>query len=222
MLGGDSFEFIYWLRPGLEPVTPRTGEETVEIIRERLRRLGISNVYVTSSASGRIRLTLSGHLTNRIQGLIDEVRSPAQLYFYDWEPNLIGPERSLGAHPGQRAPRGAIERAEAEWKAAGRSTTSSEDRQLMFSGALPSAYAAVLLASELAPQPDCASCSIAKTRYYLFQSTAPHSLIGGPEFSESDLYITPTARKQVASGMVLAVPPGIVVVSEEPLSRVVP
>ena len=39
----------------------------------------------------------------------EQVGTTAQLYFYDWEPNLIGPERAIGGHPGQQPPKGAIE-----------------------------------------------------------------------------------------------------------------
>ena len=31
---------------------------------------------------------------------------PARLFFYDWEPNLIGRERAIGGHPGQEPPAG--------------------------------------------------------------------------------------------------------------------
>ncbi len=30
----------------------------------------------------------------------EQVGTTAQLYFYDWEPNLIGPEQAIGGHPG--------------------------------------------------------------------------------------------------------------------------
>jgi hypothetical protein len=37
-----------------------------------------------------------------------------------WESDLIGPERTIGGHPGKQPAAGALARAEREWKAAGR------------------------------------------------------------------------------------------------------
>ena len=34
------------------------------------------------------------------QRAIDQVGTTAQLYFFDWEPNLIGPEKVIGGTPG--------------------------------------------------------------------------------------------------------------------------
>ena len=36
----------------------------------------------------------------------EQVGTTAQLFFYDWEPNLLGPERVIGGHPGQQPPAG--------------------------------------------------------------------------------------------------------------------
>src|ERR1700760_1563934 len=49
----------------------------------------------------------------------EQVGTTAQLYFFDWEPNLIGQERTIGGHPGQQAPPAAVKKLEKEWKAAG-------------------------------------------------------------------------------------------------------
>ena len=67
----------------------------------------------------------------------EQVGTTAQLYFFDWEPNLIGPERAIGGHPGQAAPDAALEKLEKEWKEAGRNPKSSENQRLIVSGAFP-------------------------------------------------------------------------------------
>jgi SecD/SecF fusion protein len=190
-------------------------ERSIEIIRERIDRLGVSEPEVSRLGSTEISVSLPD-VTNARRA-IEQVGTTAQLYFYDWEPNLVGREHAIGGFPGHQPPAPALAAALAEWKAAGRGTKSTEDKQLIFSGALPSAYDAVLLASKQKPVPNCASCSTAKSRYYLFATGKSHRMLAGPEFSREDLYISATGKKRPHTGMVLVVPPGTVVVYEQPL-----
>ena len=48
---------------------------------------------------------------------------------------------------------------------------SFENEALIASGAYPNAYQAALLAAKQEPDEDCEKCSVAKTRYYLFEKT---------------------------------------------------
>ncbi|HEV7563260.1 MAG TPA: protein translocase subunit SecF, partial [Solirubrobacterales bacterium] len=146
----------------------------------------------------------------------EQVGTTAQLYFYDWEPNLIGPEKAIGGHPGKEPPAKAFKESEERWKKAGRKTTSVENRQLIAAGAYPTAYEAALLAAEQEPASDCSNCSIAKPRYYLFEKAPPHELLAGPELSKQDLYVSPTGEKIPKDGIVVEVPAGTLLVSEYP------
>lgn len=70
-----------------------------------------------------------------------------RLGLYDWEASLIGPERTIGGHPG-RAPRArALSRAKREWRAAGRAVNRPPNPQLIRAGAFPTKYRAAKLAS---------------------------------------------------------------------------
>jgi SecD/SecF fusion protein len=188
-------------------------DRSIEIIRERIDKLGVSEPEVSRLGETEISVSLPD-VTNA-QRAIDQVGTTAQLYFYDWEPSLIGREKVIGGKPGRQPAPGPLKQAEEEWKEAGRKPKDPKNQRLIFSGAFPTAYGAVQLASEQEPVPDCTKCSTTKPRYYLFSEDTKHKLFAGPEAKVEDLYISPTGLKRPHKGEVLKVPPGTVVVSEE-------
>jgi SecD/SecF fusion protein len=198
-------------------------ERSIEIIRERVDELGVAEPEVSRLGTTEISVSLPD-VTNA-QRAIDQVGTTAQLFFYDWEPNLIGREKAIGGFPGRQPPPQLIEEANQEWTTAGRSPGKRENQSLIFSGAYPTAYAAVKLAAEQKPEPDCTECSTNRPRYYLFSSDSAHELIAGPEFAKKDLFITATGEQRAGKDCdekteqcpeVLVVPPGTIVVSELP------
>ena len=189
-------------------------EQSIEIIRERIDRLGVSEPEVSRLGTSEISVSLPD--VTDAQRAIDQVGTTAQLYFYDWEPNLVGREKAIAGVPGREPPAGALNEANQEWTAAGRSTAKRENQQLIISGAFPTAYAAVQLAAEQKPEPECTDCSTNRSRFYLFSDDSNHDLIAGPEFARKDLFVTATGKKLTAKGEVLKVPPGTIVVSELP------
>ncbi len=209
-------ELIYEGQPTgqVKEVTGEDVDRSIEIIRERIDELGVSEPEVSRLGTSGISVQLPD-VTNA-QRAIDQVGSTAQLFFYDWEPNLIGPESALGAHPGQQPPPDALKQSEKRWEEAGRDVKSPENQQLIVSGAYPDAYGAAKLAAEQEPAEDCSNCSVAKPRYYLFEKDAPHDLIAGPELAKKDLYVSPTGEKRPRDGIVVEVPAGTILVSEYP------
>jgi SecD/SecF fusion protein len=189
-------------------------ERSIDIIRERIDKLGVSEPEVSRLGTTEISVSLPD-VTNA-QRAIDQVGTTAQLYFYDWEPNLIGREKTIGGVPGREPPPGPVKEADDEWTAAGRSISKRENQQLIIAGAYPNAYEAVKLAAEQKPEPDCTECSSDQTRYYLFAEDSKHKLLGGPEVNRKDLFISATGKKRAAKGEILEVPPGTVVLSELP------
>jgi SecD/SecF fusion protein len=200
-------------------------ERSIEIIRERIDKLGVSEPEVSRLGTTEISVSLPD-VTNARRAS-DQVGTTAQLQFYDWEPNLIGREQTIGGVPGREPPEAVLKEAEKEWSAAGRSTSKQENQQLIFSGAYPTAYGAVSLAAEQKPVADCSACSTTKPRYYLFDGTPQHDLIAGPEFSREDLFISATGKKRLRKKSckdgevgdcqtVLKVPAGTIVASEQP------
>jgi SecD/SecF fusion protein len=212
-------ELVYQGQPTgqVKEVTGEDIERSIEIIRERIDQFGVSEPEV--SRLGEDQITVSLPDVDNAQRAIDQVGTTAQLFFYDWEPSLIGPEKAIGGRPGQQPPAGPLKASEERWKEAGRDPKSIENEQLVFAGAYPNAYGAALLASEQEPDESCENCSVAKPRYYLFQKQEPHDLIAGPELAKKDLYVSATGEKRSRDGLVLEVPPGTIVVSEYPTDQ---
>ncbi len=212
-------ELVYQGQPTGQ-VTEVTGEDierSIEIIRERIDQFGVSEPEVSRLGTDQITVSLPD--VDNAQRAIDQVGTTAQLYFYDWEPNLIGPERVIGGRPGQLPPRGPLDESKERWEEAGRDPKSFENKQMINAGAYPNAYGAALLASEQPPAENCENCSVSKPRYYLFERGGKHDLIAGPELAKKDLFISPTGEKRPRNGLVLEVPPGTIVVSEYPVDE---
>jgi len=208
-------ELVYQGQPTgqVKEVTGADIDRSIEIIRERIDQLGVSEPEVSRLGTDQISVSLPD--VDNAQRAIDQVGTTAQLFFYDWEPNQIGPERAIGGHPGQQPPPGPLKQSEERWKDAGRNTGSLENKQLIFAGAYPDAYGAVKLASEQPAAENCDNCSVSKPRYYLFDPKT-HDLIAGPELARKDLYVSPTGEKRSHEGIVIKVPAGTIVVSEYP------
>jgi SecD/SecF fusion protein len=195
-------------------------EDSINIIEKRINNLGVSEAEVARLGNKNITVGLPGVTdANRAS---EQVGTTAQLFFYDWEPNLLGPERLIGGHPGQQPPPEAVKKLEKEWKEAGRNPESFESGALIASGAYPNAYQAALLAAKQPPKSkeECEKCSVAKPRFYLFEDNAKHKLLAGPELSEKDLYESPTGETLSKNGTaVVEIPAGTVLVSELPTDQ---
>jgi SecD/SecF fusion protein len=189
-------------------------EDSISIIEKRTNELGVSESEVARLGNENITVSLPG-ITDANRAA-EQVGSTAQLYFYDWEPNLIGPESTIGGHPGQQPPKEALDKSEKRWEKAGRNVKSVENAQLIAAGAYPNAYEAALLAAAQEPAKNCESCSVAKPRYYLFEKDAPHKLVAGPELTEKDLYVSATGERRPKNGIVVEIPAGTVLVAEYP------
>ncbi|HET6997160.1 MAG TPA: protein translocase subunit SecD [Solirubrobacterales bacterium] len=212
-------ELVYQGQPTGQ-VTEVTGEDierSINIIRERIDQFGVAEPEV--SRLGPDQITVSLPDVDNAQRAIDQVGTTAQLYFYDWEPNLLGPERAIGGRPGQEPPEGPLKASEKRWEDAGRDAKSTENSQMIAQGAYPTAYDAALLAAEQKPIENCQNCSVSKPRFYLFDRQQPHDLIAGPELAKKDLYVSPTGEKRPSNGIVVEVPVGTILVSEYPTDQ---
>jgi SecD/SecF fusion protein len=189
-------------------------DDSISIIEQRINKLGVSEPEVARLGTDQITVQLPG-VTDASRAA-EQVGTTAQLYYYDWEPNLIGPEKAIGGKPGLQPPAGPLKASEKRWEEAGRNVTKEETKQLIFTGAYPTAYTAAQLAAEQEPIENCTDCSVARPRYYLFDKDEPHDLIAGPELAKKDLYISPTGQKRPKDGIVVEVPAGTILVSEYP------
>ncbi len=192
-------------------------EDSISIIEERINKLGVSEPEVARLGTDEITVALPG--VTDANRAAEQVGSTAQLYYYDWEPNLIGPEFAIGGRPGREPPPGPLKASQKRWEEAERNVTNRSHQQLIAAGAYPTAYDAALLAAEQKPVENCQDCSVAKPRFYLFKKAKPHDLIAGPELEKKDLYISPTGEKRPKDGIVVEVPAGTILVSEYPVTE---
>ena len=190
-------------------------DDSISIIEKRINELGVSEPEVARLGADEITVSLPGVTDARRAE--EQVGSTAQLFYYDWQPNLIGPEKVIGGRPGIQPPAGPLKESEERWEKAGRNVTKEQTKGQIYSGAYPTAYEAAKLASEQEPVENCEDCSVARPRFYLFEKEEPHDLIAGPELAEKDLYISPTGKKRPKNGIVVEVPAGTILVSEYPV-----
>ena len=189
-------------------------DASISIIEKRINELGVSEPEVARLGADEITVSLPGVTDARRAE--EQVGSTAQLFYYDWEPNLIGPEKVIGGKPGLEPPEAALKASEKRWEEAGRNVAKEATKAQIATGAYPTAYEAAQLAAEQEPVENCEDCSVARPRFYLFEKDEPHDLIAGPELAEKDLYVSPTGKKRPKSGTVVEVPAGTIIVSEYP------
>src|SRR3954454_24746127 len=104
-------------------------EDSISIIEQRINKLGVSEPEVARLGPDEITVSLPG-ITDANRAA-EQVGSTAQLYYYDWEPNLIGPEHTIGGSPGPEPPKEALKQSEKRWEKAGRNVKSAENAQLI-------------------------------------------------------------------------------------------
>jgi SecD/SecF fusion protein len=71
-------------------VTGESLNRAVEVIRKRVDQLGVAQPEIQRSGADEITVALPD--VSNAKRAIEEVGKTAQLYFYDWETNVIGPE----------------------------------------------------------------------------------------------------------------------------------
>ena len=101
-------------------------ERAVDIIRSGCDQLGVSEIEVARVGNDQIQVGIPG--ATSVGQATECATKPARLYFFDWEPNLIGREKAIGGTPGREPPKAALEEAEKEWNAAGRSPSKQRKR----------------------------------------------------------------------------------------------
>ena len=199
--------------PQLPEVTNEAMERSVEIIRSGCDRLGVSEIEVSRLGPDQISVGIPG--ATDTGGATDCATTPARLYFYDWQNNLIGPAKELGTDFVTQNPDDVREQVRQKWIDAGRLPTEGQNRVFIGEGAEPTLWDAVNLATRqerVEPCPDCSSSD----RFYLFEEEEPHELISGPVADREDLYFNDQGRPIPREGIVKKVEQGTVVVEELP------
>src|ERR1700753_2824857 len=87
-------------------------EDSINLIEKRINSLAVSEAEVARLGNKNITVGLPG--VTDANRAAEQVGTTAQLYFFDWEPNLIGIQREVAAPPAQQPPPPALKRLEKE------------------------------------------------------------------------------------------------------------
>jgi len=186
-------ELVYQGEPTQQvpKVTPEALDRALDIIRARVDQLGVGEPEIQRSGSNEISVGLPA--VQNLRRAQDQVGTPAQLYFYDWEANVLTPDgRTV-------APQLPVQNPDAQRlsQAAG---DPSQGQPI---------YDAVLLASRQRAVANDRSGSRLGPAYYLFDRD--HRWLAGPERLYGDLRSAIGRARLPAGSTVLAVPQGYVV-----------
>ncbi len=172
-------------------VTPEALNRALDIIRERVDQLGVGEPEIQRSGNDQISVGLPD--VQNLRRAQDQVGTPAQLYFYDWEANVLTPDGRTVAPllPAQNPDAQRISQAAGD---------PAQGQTL---------YDAVLLASRQRAVANDRSGSRLGTAYYLFDRDQRY--LAGPEELRTDLLSAIGRSRLPVGSTVLAVPPGYVV-----------
>jgi len=88
--GGVELVYQVKARAGQPPPTPDSIQRAIDVMRERVDQLGVAEPEIQQSGEDQINVALPD--VSNLQEAIKQVGTVAQLGFYDWEVNVIGPE----------------------------------------------------------------------------------------------------------------------------------
>jgi len=178
-------------------------ERAIDIMRKRVDQLGVAQPEIQRSGSEEIDVALP-NVSNAARAE-QEVGKTAQLYFYDWEPNVIGPD-------GNPAP---TEATVTGGPAAGSSQYGLTKYQAVLRGAKRPPY---LRTNSTTWTPGCTAAQVNGCLYgsWYLLDTAHEKVLRGPEEVEKNLFgeykIPPGAKTKVVH-----VNPGTVLVQSRPV-----
>ena len=179
-------ELVYQGEPTPQNPTVSTEdlERAIDIMRKRVDTLGVSEPEISTVGETQVSVGLPD--VSDVQQAIDQIGTTAQLFFYDWEPNVIpNPTAPDSADPAEAG----FPRLYDAVKFASEQKEVSED--------------------------DCADvCSVNGSRFYLFDK-ASLQLLSGPSRKQADLY-TRFDDEKPENSKVFEVPQGTIVVEERP------
>jgi len=91
--GGTELVYQGRATPQVPEVTPEDIDRAIEIIRERVDTLGVAEPEITRIGADQIEVGLPD--VQDSDRAIDRIGTTAQLYFYDFEPNVIPPNPDI-------------------------------------------------------------------------------------------------------------------------------
>jgi SecD/SecF fusion protein len=184
-------------------------ERAITIMRKRVDQLGVAQPEIQRSGGREITVALPD-VSNAARAEA-EVGKTAQLYFYDWEPNVIGPN---GKPATSESPE--VERSATGGTAAG----SSQFGLLEYKAVLRAAKRpAILRKTDTTWSPGCTPAQVGGCVYgtWYLLDTAHEKVLRGPEETEQNLYADNYKPPANAKTKVVRVNPGTVLVRARPV-----
>jgi SecD/SecF fusion protein len=85
-------ELVYQVKPRAGQPAPSSDaiQRAIDVMRKRVDQLGVAEPEIQQSGKNQIDVALPD--VSNLQEAIKQVGTVAQLAFYDWEPNVIGPD----------------------------------------------------------------------------------------------------------------------------------
>ena len=186
-------ELVYQAKPTkFSEVTGDAVERTLEIMRDRVDQLGVAEPEIQRSGEDQISVSLPD--VDDQERAIQQVGTTAQMFFYDWEPNVLGSNcRPAPADP---------------------NVTGGSAAGNPGAGTL-SYYGAVERAAKCPAKPD-QNTSRNTSVFYLVDDDAQR-VIAGPEANREDLFaeLDPPQTGPEEGQSVTEVKPGVVVVKAQ-------
>jgi SecD/SecF fusion protein len=198
-------ELVYQAKPTAQSkVNTESLNRAIDIMRKRVDQLGVAQPEIQRSGADEIDVALPEVKdAKRAEG---EVGKTAQLFFYDWEPNVIGPT-------GKPAP--------SEPLVTGGQAPASAERGLSQYQAVQRAAKrpAELRASDTTWSKGCTSAQTGECIYgsWYLLDTKHEKVLRGPEETEKNLYADNYKAPVGAKPQVVRVNPGTVLVQALPI-----
>src|SRR5918994_3959044 len=70
-----------------QPITPDAMQRSLDLMQQRVNEFGVSEAELFQSGNDQIEVNVPG--VSDAGAIADQVGSTAQLFFYDWEANLL-------------------------------------------------------------------------------------------------------------------------------------
>jgi SecD/SecF fusion protein len=201
-------ELVYQAKPtAAAKVDSESLERAITIMRKRVDQLGVANPEINSSGNDQIDVALP-EVKDAGQAQA-EVGKTAQLQFYDWEKNVIGPS-------GQPAPTEGTATGDTTATGPGGVTAGLPEYQAVLRAAKRPAE---LRKSDTTWSRGCTPEQIKECIYgsWYLLDTAHERVVKGPEETEHDLYTSLGKQPKGAKLEAVRVNPGTVLVQAHPV-----
>jgi SecD/SecF fusion protein len=179
-------QLIYEGKPTAQQpqVTQEALQRSLDIMRERVDAFGVAEPELLLSGGNQIEVNLPG--VEDAERAAQQVGSTAQLFFYDWEANILDEDCQTNPDENANAKR-----------------------------PITGFYKAVQAASKCEPQRDGNNNAADAPRFYAFNKTSKQPLNNGQPSESRQAALTDLSDQERANAEVVEVPEGILVVRDE-------